>query len=181
MGIELPTVLLRRPEPKDIEQMYGYRNDPDVARMLGGFSVGFSRQDLEDWIERHRNRTDEIIWVIATKPSDDCIGHVGLYEIDYRVAKAEFAICIGDKTKWTKGLGAAIGKAVLRYAFRELNLHKVSLEVLDFNEAAIKLYEKLAFKLDGRLRADQFRDGKHVDSLVMSILAEEWESAHGAD
>ena len=180
MGIELSTVRLRRPEPGDIERMYGYRNDTEVAHLLGGFSAGFSRKDFEEWIERHRGRSDEVIWIIADATSDECIGHVGLYEIDHRVRKAEFAICIGDKARWGKGLGVEVGKAVLRFAFRELNLNKVSLEVLDSNKGAIKLYEKLAFKLDGRLRADQFRDGKYVDSLVMSILAEEWESSHGA-
>jgi RimJ/RimL family protein N-acetyltransferase len=161
--------------------MYGYRNDPEVAHWLGGFSFGFSRRDFEDWIERHRNRTDEIIWVIAAKPSDECIGHVGLYEIDYRAGKAEYAMCIGDKAKRARGLGTEISKAVHRYAFRELNLHKVHAEMLDFNEAAIKLCERLGYKLEGRLRANQFRDGKYVDSLVMSVLVEEWESAHGAD
>ena len=180
MGIELPTVRLRRPEPDDIERMYGYRNDTEVARLLGGFSTGFSRKDLEEWIERHRGRSDEIVWMIADKTSDECIGHVGLYNIDHRVRKAEFAICIGDKARWGKGLGVQIGAAVLEFAFRELNLHKVYLFVVDFNGSAIRLYEKLGFKVDGRVRADQFREGKYVDSLIMSILAEEWESSRSA-
>ena len=52
---------------------------------------------------------------------------------------------------------------------------------LDFNAGVIRLNEKLGFKHDGRLRDDQFREGKYVDSVIMSILAEEWESSHGAD
>jgi RimJ/RimL family protein N-acetyltransferase len=59
-----------------------------VSSLLGGFHRGYSMADLADWIEFHRKREGEIIWIIVDPASDDCIGHVGLYNIDYRVRSA---------------------------------------------------------------------------------------------
>ena len=55
--------------------------------------------------------------------------------------------------------------------FLDLNLNRVGLEVLADNTAAIKLYEKSGFALDGRLRSAAFKNGRSVDVLTMGILA----------
>ncbi|MHB8972330.1 MAG: GNAT family N-acetyltransferase [Pirellulaceae bacterium] len=176
MGIETLHVILRRPEPTDVERIWGYRNDPAVMRHLGGFSPPMSMKDVVEWIERHRNRTDEIIWVIADRENSACLGHVGLYQLDYRLQVAEFAICIGDKSWWGKGLGKEVTAAVVAYGFNELHLKQIRLSVLESNQRAVGLYEKLGFQHDGRLRQNQFRDGQYVDSLLMSLLKGEWKT-----
>jgi RimJ/RimL family protein N-acetyltransferase len=172
--IETKTTLLRPLEPSDLDRLYRYRNDREVARHLGGFSTGYARADLAAWLEAHRNRADEVLWAIATKHDDTCIGHAGLYRIDYRVRKAEYAILIGDREHQGKGIGREVSEAVLHYGFDQLNLHKVSLSVLASNARAIRLYQALGFVQEGVLRHDQFRDGGYVDSIVMSIIEGEW-------
>jgi [ribosomal protein S5]-alanine N-acetyltransferase len=174
MKIVLEEVVLRRPEPRDAEQFYAYRNDWDVIRCLGGFSTGYSIKDIHEWIEFHRGKRDEIIWTIAEKESDLCIGHVGLYNIDHRVRSAEFAIMIGDKEWWGKGAGKKVTQAVVDYGFRQLNLHRVYLTVLKTNDRATALYEKLGFATEGVLRDEQFRDRRYIDVIVMGILEHEW-------
>ena len=174
MKIFLDAVALRRPEPKDAEFLYEYRNDWEVIQGLGGFSTGYAIKDIHDWIEYHRNKRDEIIWTIAEKDADTCLGHVGLYKIDHRVRSAEFAIMLGNKEWWGKGVGKRTTHAVVDYSFRQLNLHRVYLTVLKTNECAITLYEKLGFKTEGILRDEQFRDGRYVDVAVMGILEHEW-------
>jgi RimJ/RimL family protein N-acetyltransferase len=172
---DLP-VALRKFEDRDVESLYRFRNDREITRHLGGFSTGYSRADLAEWIAFHRKRSDEVIYAIATQPSDECIGHVGLYNIDHRIRKAEFAILIGDPGAQGKGLGRAISCWMVDFGFREHNLHKIELTVLADNQRAIRLYERLGFRVDGILRDDQFRDGRYVDVVAMSILDEEWRS-----
>jgi len=174
MKIILDDVFLRCPEPKDVEFLYEYRNNWEVIQGLGGFSSGYSRKDILDWIEFHRNKRDEILWTIAKKNDDTCLGHVGYYKIDYRVRCAEFAIMLGNKECWGKGLGKRITYAVINYGFSELNLHRVYLTVLKTNERAISLYEKLGFKIEGIHRDEQFRNGCYIDTIVMGILENEW-------
>ncbi|HIC94568.1 MAG TPA: N-acetyltransferase, partial [Anaerolineae bacterium] len=64
---------------------------------------------------------------------------------------------------------------LLGFAFREMNLHRVYLSVHDYNERAIRCYEKCGFRHEGRLREALFRDGRYHDELMMGILREEFE------
>lgn len=175
MSIVLNRIILRRPEPSDVEALYEMKNDWENARLLGGFSNGYSREDLCDWIERHRNRVDEIIWIIANKKDNKCIGHVGLYNIDHRVRSAEFAILIGNRQYRSKGLGKEIARAVIEQGFKQLNLHRIELSVITSNNRAISFYKMMGFQAEGTLRHSQFRDGQYLDMTIMSILEGEWE------
>ena len=171
--IDLGPVVLRPFEPPDVAHLHRFRNDWQVTQYLTGFSSGYSRRNLEEWVKFHRNRDDEVLWAIAAKRSDRCIGHVGLYKIDLRVRKAEFAIIVGDSQWQGKGIGRKATEAMLDWGFRQLNLHKISLSVLASNKRAIKLYRNLGFRLEGTLRHEQFRDGKYVDVVLMSLLERE--------
>ena len=174
MRMFLDKVVLRRPERRDVESLYEYRNDSEIVCLLGGFSKGYSTKDIEDWIELHRTRDDEIVWVIVEKESDKCVGHVGLYNIDHRVQCAEFAIVIGDKTCWGKGFGKQVSRSVIEYGFKQLNLHRIKLTVLATNVRAVKFYEKIGFRKEGTLRHEQYRDNHYVDVLMMGMLENEW-------
>jgi RimJ/RimL family protein N-acetyltransferase len=166
--------LLRAPEPTDIDALYVYKNDTDVSLMLGGFSTGYSRRQIEEWLEYHRKREDEVLWAIADSKTDRCIGHVGLYKIDNRVGSAEFAILIGDKTKWDRGLGRACLEFALKYGFEELNLNRIELTVLATNMRAIGLYSSVGFREEGRLRQAQFKNGEYIDVIMMGLLRSEY-------
>lgn len=61
--------------------------------------------------------------------------------------------------------------------FEKFGLNKISLEVLANNVRAIHLYEKIGFKYEGRKRQEVLRNGQFIDSLIMSILREEWDEA----
>lgn len=63
---------------------------------------------------------------------------------------------------------------ILRYAFDELNLYRVGLEVMGDNEPAVKLYEKAGFQREALQREAVQRDGQHVDMILMSLLRPEW-------
>ena len=170
MNHRVAHVVLRRPEARDVDALYAQKNDPEVANLLGGFSLGYSRRDIENWIEAHRARRDEIIWVIADAATDACLGHVGMYNIDGRIRSGEFAIMIGDKASWGSGLGTEVTRYVVDYAFASLNLNRVHLTVLANNPRAIAVYEKLGFQREGVMRQAQFKRGAYIDVVVMGRL-----------
>lgn len=173
MNHRVGDVVLRKPETKDSETLYLYKNDPEVALALGGFSLGYSRADIADWIERHRGRTDEVIWVIAHADDDRCLGQTGLYQIDHRIRKAEFAIMIGDPAMRGQGRGKAITNHVLRYGFQHLNLNRIELNFLSNNDPARRLYESLGFREEGVMRQAQFKGGRYLDVVHMALLRSE--------
>jgi len=69
-----------------------------------------------------------------------------------------------------KGVGKALMRAGLDLADSWLNLTRLELEVYADNEAAVRLYERLGFEVEGTLRQHAFRDGQYVDSYVMARL-----------
>jgi RimJ/RimL family protein N-acetyltransferase len=170
MHLLLSTTLLRKLEPDDAPALYRFRNDPHVTSGLGGFSSGYSMQGIKDWIERRGNAVADLIWAVADRNTNACLGHVGLYQIDHRVRTCEFGILLGDSSKWGKGLGAEITSVVINYGFDELNMNRIELSVLASNFRAINLYERLGFVREGRKRNAQYRAGEYLDVILMSIL-----------
>jgi RimJ/RimL family protein N-acetyltransferase len=65
-------------------------------------------------------------------------------------------------------------KIILRYAFMEVNLQRVTLNVFEYNPRAVRTYEKTGFRHEGRMRQVLNREGKRWDMLFMGILREEW-------
>jgi RimJ/RimL family protein N-acetyltransferase len=173
MHYEVAGYRTRKPEESDIEALFALKNDPVIQATLGGFSTGYTRADLAKWIEFHRNAKDEALFMIVDE-RDRAIGHVGLYKLNHRIRSAEFAIVIGDRSVWGKGLGRAMTRFAIEYGFDELNLRRIYLEVLANNERAIKLYRSLGFIEEGRLRQATWKSGKYVDVLIMGLLIEEY-------
>lgn len=65
---------------------------------------------------------------------------------------------------------------ILLYAFYELNLHRVGLDVIGNNTPAIRSYTAVGFQEEGRMREAVYRDGQRYDRIMMSILRREWET-----
>lgn len=168
----------RRPELHDAEALYLQKNDPIVVRTLGGFSHGYSRPEIEQWIRRVQTASSDVIFSICV-PVDECIGHLGFYEIDHRVRSAEFGIMVGAKDYWGRGIGGRSVRWALNYGFAELALHRIRLSVLASHESAIRLYLSSGFTIEGRHRHVQWRDGKWIDSLSMGILEDDWRCGAG--
>lgn len=167
--------VLRKPEPGDIDALYRWKNDPEIGAMLGGFSAkGYARGDLAGWIDYHNKKSNEVLWAIAHGDTGSCVGHVGLYEIDHRIRSAEFAILLGDRSVWGRGLGKACTRFAIEFGFQQLNLNRIHLTVMATNPRARGLYEKLGFVQEGCLRQAQFKNGAYIDVVVMGLLAGEY-------
>ena len=173
MIIDFGSVFSRKLESKDVEDIYNYRNDLDVYMTLGGFYKGMSREDVQQWVSFQRTNSVDIVWALATKDDDRCIGHLGLYNIDYRVGKAEIGLAI-SKSHWGNGIGGKIYSGLIKYAFDQLRLHRIETYNLAINKKVIKIKENLGFKLEGVLRDFQYRDGNYLDVMIMTILENEW-------
>jgi len=160
-------------DPEDATNLYRFRNDPEVARGLGGFSSGYSLQAIREWIERRGKASNDLVWAIADRETNICLGHVGFYQIDHRVRAGEFGILIGDSSRWGKGIGREATSVVVAYGFDELNLNRIELSVIASNTRAMSLYEGLGFVREGLKRQAQYRAGEYLDVILMSILRSE--------
>jgi RimJ/RimL family protein N-acetyltransferase len=168
-------VRLRALTRADLPLLAEWRNDPEIKALLGGWSFPVSLEAEQEWFEKARQVESTRRLAIEVLADGRYIGNIGLYDIGWKDRKAEYGILIGDKTAWGQGYGLDASRALLAYAFRELNLHRVFLRVLAHHGRAIRLYEKIGFQVEGRLRQDVFRGGAYQDTLIMGILASEFD------
>ncbi|MBC8449073.1 MAG: GNAT family N-acetyltransferase [Chloroflexi bacterium] len=169
---------LRAIERSDIPLFLGWFNDPEVRQYLSMY-LPLSEAQEEQWFERQLEDDSRHVFAIETAEGVP-IGNLGLHSIDWKNRSAVCGISIGEKEYWNQGYGTDAMRTLLRFAFEELNLHRVFLHVYDFNERAIRCYEKLGFRREGRLRQSQFTEGRYVDELIMGMLREEWRAEEDA-
>lgn len=173
MIIRFEEIILRPIEDEDSEYLYKYKNNWEVVQHLGGFSKGYSKKEIFEWINFHRAKQDEMLWTIAEDKTNKCIGHCGFYNIEHRLRQAEYAIMIGEPAYWNQGIGKMITKVLIEFGIRQLNLHRIFLTVNCKNEKAINLYTDVGFKIEGRMRDAQFRDGVYSDVIMMGLIENE--------
>ncbi|HNS01976.1 MAG TPA: GNAT family protein [Anaerolineae bacterium] len=169
-------IRLRAVEREDIPTFVRWFNDPEVRRTLLMFAP-MSKVSEERWFESRQTRDNDYLFGIEVPVNDDwqLIGNVGLHQIDWVHRHCTFGIVIGERTFWERGYGSKATRAALRFAFHTLNLHRVELEVFDFNQRARHVYEKAGFRLEGTRRQALFQDGVYHDEHLMAILRTEFE------
>ena len=111
---------------------------------------------------------------IRTIAEDKLIGDLALDVVDWSGRDAFVGLGIGETENWGKGFGSDTMNVLLRFAFTEINLRRVTLTVFEYNPRAIRSYEKAGFRHEGRERKVLNRDGRRWDILFMGILREEW-------
>jgi RimJ/RimL family protein N-acetyltransferase len=84
--------------------------------------------------------------------------------------------CIGDPANRGQGYGYEATQLALAFAFHELNLHRVTLTVFDYNQPSIALAEKLGFRREGVFREFLQRDGQRHNMILFGLLRHEWET-----
>jgi RimJ/RimL family protein N-acetyltransferase len=134
----------------------------------------FTKEGTQKWIEKDLESEKVIIFAIRTLADDRLIGDVGLDGLYWNHGDTFLGIGVGEREFWGKGYGSDAMTLVLRYAFTELNLRRVTLNVFEYNPRAIRCYEKLGFQHEGRVRKYMKRERQRWDLVYMGILKEEW-------
>jgi RimJ/RimL family protein N-acetyltransferase len=102
------------------------------------------------------------------------IGTFAFDGIDWRNASSEFGIMIGDKAYWNQGYGTEAVRLLCQHGFDTLNLNRIFLHVFETNPRAIRAYEKAGFVHEGRERRAEFKDGRYIDVVRLSLLKDEF-------
>ncbi len=126
--------------------------------------------------EQQREKSRVFPFAIRTLLGDRLIGRCELEITVWANREAFVGIGIGERADWGKGYGTDAMHILLRYAFTELNLQRVALNVFSYNERAIRCYEKAGFQHEGRLRHWLQRAGRRWDLVYMGILSADWQA-----
>ncbi|WP_455818295.1 GNAT family N-acetyltransferase [Pseudomonas cerasi] len=111
---------------------------------------------------------------LRTREEDRLIGFATLHSIEWNNQSATLAIGLGNAQDRGKGYGDEGLKLLLHYAFMELNLYRLGLEVIAYNRRAQDLYTRNGFQIEGVIRQAVYRDNQRFDRVAMGILRPEW-------
>ncbi len=159
----------------DAPTLARWQLDNEFLRLLDA-KPAFPRneQQIIEWMRDGQRGRDNYLFAIRAVFNEELIGFMELGEILWTHRNSWVAIGIGERDYRGRGYGYEAMSLALDFAFRELNLHRVQLTVFSYNEAAIRLYDKLGFTREGAQRQFMERDGQRHDMLLYGILRQEW-------
>jgi RimJ/RimL family protein N-acetyltransferase len=171
-------VRLTAEDPKVLaEACTRWNQDSEYLRLLDARAANqVSAKKISDWIEKDQEKDPpaEYLFGIRTHEGDKLVGFIDLEGAMFPHREAFVGIGLGERAMWGKGYGTDAMQVILRYAFQELNLRRVSLDTFAYNPRAVRSYEKAGFVHEGRARGFLYRERQRWDMLYMGILREEW-------
>lgn len=171
MNIIGDKIILRAIESGDNQMLLDIINDSETEALVAGNSWPLSMESQLKWYSRLENDSSVLRCTIAEKETNAPLGTLILNEIDYKNGTGHIHIKMAKGDARGKGYGTDAIKTILKYSFDELRLNCIFANILSFNTASIKLFEKCGFKRDGVLRARVYKQGKYIDEYSYSKLA----------
>ena len=163
-------IQIRRVRTGDAEAMARLMGDPDVLGNLLQLpfpSVEAWRTRLAEWDQPGRGDL-----LLVAEAEGALVGNAGLNPVGPALRRRHaMHLGITVAKPWQgRGVGTQLMTALLDAADRWLGCLRIELTVFTDNEAAIALYRKFGFEIEGTHRAYALRDGRYVDVLAMARL-----------
>lgn len=139
-------VTLRSIREDDLSLMREWRNKDHIRKWFFDSRI-ITPEMQQKWYESYQKRDDDQMFIISTSSVE--IGIVALYCIDRVRRRVQFGrFLIGEDEYRSQGYACEAIRLLLKYAFEELGLEEVYLELLSCNEVALNLYEKVGFRAE---------------------------------
>lgn len=172
--LEGKNMYLREVRIADVnENYYNWMNDNEVIKYLESRFYPQSREKIEEYVRSINNDPNHIFLAIIEKKSNTHIGNIKLGSINWFHRLADVGLIIGEKTAWGKGYATEAIRLVTEYAFRKLNLHKLSAGCYEENIGSEKAFKKNGYIVEGIRKKHCFYAGKYTDVILMGIINEE--------
>jgi putative acetyltransferase len=176
--IETDRLVLRQFRYTDYEDLYEYAKNPHVGPNAGWKpheDMDETKSILKNFVEE-----DEVL-AIVWKANNKVIGSLGLHKDPLRSADdVKMLGYVLSEDYWGKGIITEASRAVLAYAFTDLNLKLVSVQHYVHNQKSRRVIEKCGFKYEGTLRyCTKIFNGNTYDLMCYSMTKDEWEKLYG--
>ena len=172
-----PRVRLGAFQDGDYAALARWHQDTAYLRLLDARpAVPPTPKMLQDEIEELQKSQRSYAFGVRLLETDALIGYVEIDGILWAHRVAGLGIGIDDPAYRGQGYGTEAAQLALAFAFRELNLHRITATVFSYNQASLKMCEKLGFTREGAFREFLERDGQRHDMLLLGLLRPEWEA-----
>ena len=180
LGSSLPTlkaqrVHLRWLRDEDVPALFAIFGDPQVTRYWGHRvmpDVNAAASLLEEirtlFVQRRLFQ-----WGVALSETDQIIGTCTLASLNAENRRAELGFALAH-AHWGNGYMTEMLRVLLRFAFDEMQLHRLTADTDPNNQPSIRLLERLGFRREGYFREHYLVQGEAQDSIMYGLLRSEW-------
>lgn len=178
-----PRLVLRQIRPEDAADLFAFLSDPEVQKYDSDPPLReMAEADAE--IERrsawHAAR-QAISWGVTLRGEDRVIGCIGFYFWDRHTYKTELGYTVA-RPYWRRGIATEALRAVARYGFESLRLHRINVDTRMDNLASVRLMQKLGFVHEGvRRECILNEDGTYQNWGIYGLLEQEYRPEDFAD
>ncbi|OBR65217.1 aminoglycoside adenylyltransferase [Paenibacillus oryzae] len=164
--------------PDDFDQLIEWSGDAEFLLQWAGpqFQYPLSKEQLSLYLDaaNDKNTSNKFIYKAVDEALNETVGHISLGGIDRYNRSGRIGKVLVGRPYQGKGYGKQMINEVLKIGFDDLNLHKISLGVFDFNLSAIRCYEKSGFVKEGLIRDARRCGNTYWNLFEMGILEDEW-------
>lgn len=165
-------VTLREFRSDDAAESLHILGDDQVTQWLSFDSRDIiAAQAMIDGIVQRTQNQPRTEYYLAVTDEDGLVGFARLGLSGVKAAKLGYAI---RADRWGKGFASDAARRIISFAFEELDLHRVSAAIGPDNSASIAVVRKLGMQEEGRIRDHVFTNGAWRDSVLFSVLRQEW-------
>jgi ribosomal-protein-alanine N-acetyltransferase len=158
----------------DVNEDYcRWMNDPEVTRYT---ESRFFPSDMDSLTENVRQKLQDhnsVFLAIVRRDTEQHIGNIKLGPIDWAHRLADVGILIGDKNCWGKAYATEAIGLVVKFAFQELNLHKLTAGFYAANKGSEKAFIKNGFVVEGIRARHRLCEGIYMDTVILGLLNED--------
>lgn len=174
MNIYGKKVIMRALEPEDMPYLLEMINDPEMERMVIGWSFPNSVKEQNDWYQKVISDKKNLRFAVQLIETGQFLGVSTLVKIDWKNRSADYGIKLCSTTPKKQGIGFDVVYATMKYAFEELQLNRLYSSILDYNIASKKLFEKCGWKYEGCYKQSVFKNNTYHDEYPIAILRSEY-------
>jgi ribosomal-protein-alanine N-acetyltransferase len=173
--LETDRLLLRRLQAHDVDDIFEYASDPEVAKYTS-WAAHATIQDSDkflDYVLELYEKGDVAPWGVMYKPKAKLVGTCGFLDWYLPASWAEIGYAL-SREYWGRGLMTEAVRAVIAFGFRAMQLNRVQGRCEVENIASIRVMEKVGMKREGVLREHEYAKGRYLDIAIYSILRGEY-------
>jgi ribosomal-protein-alanine N-acetyltransferase len=178
MQLDTERLILREVNWNDLDDIHSLHSHPEVDK-YNTIGIPANIKETEQLLapiinDKQAQSRKRYGWVIVEKSSDIFVGFIGLnLSADrFRMGEIYFKLM---PVSWGKGYATEAAKAVVRFGFEQLQLHRIEAGVATENRASIRVLEKLGMTQEGKRRKILPIRGQWKDNYHYALLEDdEW-------
>jgi RimJ/RimL family protein N-acetyltransferase len=116
------------------------------------------------------------MFMVIDKISGASIGTAKISNIDNVNGICNIGLMIGNRNFWGAGIGKESLSLLIDYAFKDLNIRKISDAIQSNNSRSLAANLKLGFSVEGVLKEQIWHEGeqKYLDKILIGLFAKDW-------